>query len=464
MKIRFLRSMRNALVIVIVCLSVSLLYDVYKEPIDRLLHLDQTETNETTETGNRKQKTKKQAQKPDGQQEEGLPSAYDGRMTGKAPEVKNQGTFGTCWAVVTSSALESRLLPQEDIIFSADHISTQNSYAIGQEEGGAYNIAIAYLTAWQGPVTEEMDPYGDGVTPEGLSPVKHVQEVQIAEDKDFDAIKEMIYRYGAVQSSIYMDMGGTKVTSEYYDPENTSYYYNGEDEVNHDILIIGWDDDYPAENFTKTPSKNGAFLCQNSWGEGFGDGGRFYVAYDDTQIGRNCVAYTRIDGMDNYDHLYQTDLCGWVGRLGYGDGTCYFANLFQAERNEWLDAVGFYAVGPDTEYSVTVMDGEKDLSNALLEETKASGSFANAGYYTVNMKEPIYMEEGKTYAVVVKVHTPEADYPVATEYMADEATEEADLSDGDGYISHNGAKWTGTETEYGCNVCMKLYTTDEVKQ
>ena len=97
--------MRNALVIVIVCLSVSLLYDVYKEPIDRLLHLDQTETNETTETGNRKQKTKKQAQKPDGQQEEGLPSAYDGRMTGKAPEVKNQGTFGTCWAVVTSSAL-----------------------------------------------------------------------------------------------------------------------------------------------------------------------------------------------------------------------------------------------------------------------------------------------------------------------------------------------------------------------
>ena len=51
--------MRNALVIVIVCLSVSLLYDVYKEPIDRLLHLDQTETNETTETGNRKQKTKK---------------------------------------------------------------------------------------------------------------------------------------------------------------------------------------------------------------------------------------------------------------------------------------------------------------------------------------------------------------------------------------------------------------------
>ena len=49
--------MRNALVIVIVCLSVSLLYDVYKEPIDRLLHLDQTETNETTETGTEARRT-----------------------------------------------------------------------------------------------------------------------------------------------------------------------------------------------------------------------------------------------------------------------------------------------------------------------------------------------------------------------------------------------------------------------
>ena len=46
--------MRNALVIVIVCLSVSLLYDVYKEPIDRLLHLD--------ETGSRKRKNRHRSQ------------------------------------------------------------------------------------------------------------------------------------------------------------------------------------------------------------------------------------------------------------------------------------------------------------------------------------------------------------------------------------------------------------------
>ena len=155
--------------------------------------------------------------------------------------------------------------------------------------------------------------------------------------------------------------------------------------------------------------------------------------------------------------MYQTDLCGWVGQLGYGDGTCYFANIFEADREEYLEAVGFYATGKDTEYSIVVMDGEKDLSNALLEKERASGKLKQAGFYTISLKEPMLLEKGKKYAVVVKIYTPEEEYPVAAEYAADDATKEVDLADGDGYISHNGAKWTGTESEYYCNVCMKVY-------
>ena len=321
-------------------------------------------------------------------------------------------------------------------------------------------MVMAYLAGWQGPVLEPDDPYGDGVSDNSLTAVKHVQEMQILPEKDYEAIKEAVYQYGAVQSSVYMDMQNAFASSVYYNQLNSSYLYPGEKNANHDILIIGWDDNYPAENFNYQTSQDGAFICQNSWGTEFGEDGIFYISYEDKSIGKNTIAYTDVESADNYDHLYQTDLCGWVGQLGYGDGTCYFANLFQAERTENLEAVGFYAVGPDTEYSVTVMDGEKDLSNALLEEELASGSFENAGYYTVPLKQPVLMEKGKTYAVVVKVHIPDDAYPVATEYPADEATAEVDLSDGDGYISHNGARWTGTETDYGCNVCMKLYTNE----
>ena len=306
-----------------------------------------------------------------------LPAVYDLREQKKAPAVKNQGELSTCWAVAASSALESALLPREKEVFAADHMSLQNSFSRKQSDGGDYTMVMAYLAGWQGPVLEAEDPYGDGISDESLTAVKHVQEMQVLQEKDYQSIKSAIYQYGAVQSSLYMDMDTAFSSSVYYNQINHSYLYPGEKKANHDILIIGWDDAYPAEKFNYQTKQDGAFICQNSWGTEFGEEGIFYVSYEDGSIGKNAICYTDIEDTDNYDHLYQTDLCGWVGRLGYGDGTCYFANLFQAERNEWLDAVGFYAVGPDTEYSVTVMDGEKDLSNALLEETKASGSFSS---------------------------------------------------------------------------------------
>ena len=40
-----------------------------------------------------------------------LPSAYDYRKTGRAPQIGNQGSLGTCWAFASLTALESSLLP-----------------------------------------------------------------------------------------------------------------------------------------------------------------------------------------------------------------------------------------------------------------------------------------------------------------------------------------------------------------
>ena len=45
-------------------------------------------------------------------------------------------------------------------------------------------MAMAYLLAWKGPVLEEQDPYGDGMSPEGLEPVCHVQEIRILPEKE----------------------------------------------------------------------------------------------------------------------------------------------------------------------------------------------------------------------------------------------------------------------------------------
>lgn len=387
-----------------------------------------------------------------------LPLQYDLRSRKRAPEVKDQGSYGTCWAFAALSAMESTLLPEETHQFSPDHMTLQNGFSGNQTEGGEYTMGMAYLTSWQGPVNEADDPYGDGVSVEGLKPVKHVQEMQLLDGKDFEKIKESVFKYGGVQTAIYSALDGSKPYSPYYNSEEHAYCYVGAEKPNHEIMIIGWDDNYPKENFLMEVEGDGAFLCQNSWGKDFGDDGVFYVSYYDVNIGLHSVVYTKIEEPDNYGRIYQSDLCGWVGQLGYNKDSVYGANVFTAESKETLKAAGFYATGKETSYELYVVnqfDGIESLERRVL---VASGSLTNAGYYTVGFEKECQVEQGEKYAVVLHITTPGSAHPMAIEYAADEQTEHVDLADGEGYISSSGKKWESAEQKQKCNLCLKVYS------
>lgn len=390
----------------------------------------------------------------------GIPYAYDYETMSRAPKVSNQGSLGTCWAFAALTALSSTMMPEEEMIFSVDHMSMSNSFNLRQEEGGDYTMAMAYLLAWQGPVLESSDPYGDGVTTKGLQAVKHVQEVQIIESKDFETIKKMIFKYGGVQSSFYASVLNNRTGSnKYYNPQTNSYCYIGDEKPNHDIVIIGWDDNYPKENFNTDVEGNGAFLCRNSWGDDFGENGNFYISYYDTNIGVHNVVYTKVEDTDNYDNIYQTDLCGYVGQLGYGGESAYFANAYVPENNEELMAVGFYSTGIDSEYSIYICEDFKDISSlSNRSDPVMTGKLKNSGYYTINLDNTIQLEKGKKYAVIVRITTPNSDRPVAVEYAYDKQTSTAIIDDGEGYVSYKGTNWENTESSYQCNVCLKVYT------
>lgn len=383
-----------------------------------------------------------------------LPQKYDARSEGRTSLVRDQGSLGTCWAFASLVALESSLLPDEVWDFSEDHMTNCARFRLGQEEGGEFTMAMAYLLSWQGPVTEADDPYGDGHSPEDLEAVRHVQEIQILPSKDLTVIKEAVLRGGGVQTSLYMALEDKQSSRQ-------AYYCKAELEPNHDVVIIGWDDNFPADQFPGNVPGNGAFLCQNSWGEGFGEDGFFYVSYWDANIGKSNVLYSLIEDADNYDSIYQSDLCGWVGQLGYGSSTAWAVNVYQASDQEQLEAVGFYAINQHSEYEVYVVrqvpsePGDEDFADRRL---VAWGTLTNAGFYTIPLAEPEDLEPGERFGVMIKLITPQEIHPIAIEYDAGDGKRSVDLSDGEGYISADGGQWQHVETDQKCNLCLKAYT------
>lgn len=390
-----------------------------------------------------------------------IPTSYDLRNRERVSSVRNQLQYGTCWGFAAASALESSLLPEISATFAVDHMVLANSYNVNLYDGGDYTMGMAYFAAWQGPVYEKDDPYGDGETDESLSAAYHVQEMRVIDGKDYEAIKTAVFLYGGVQSSLYSSIRSAYTSDENYNRETTSYCYIGTEKSNHDVVIIGWDDNYPKENFNVELEGDGAFICQNSWGENFGDDGVFYVSYYDTNIGTHNVVYTKVEGTDNYDHIYQSDLCGWVGKIGYNKDSIYGANVFTADGDESIAAASFYATGSNTSYELYVVNDYKNTASFGNARKVASGTLEQAGYYTVDFNQEIAVDEGERYAILLYISTPDSTHPLAIEYdTGDEALANVDLDDGEGYISYNGKTFTDVKEKQNCNLCIKAFTND----
>ena len=276
-----------------------------------------------------------------------VPTKYDLRERQRVSLIRDQGSYGTCWAFAATSALESALMPEEQLLFSVDHMSMSNSFNVNQYDGGEYTMGMAYLAAWQGPVYDADDPYGDGVTRDDLAAVKHVQQMLIIDGKDYQGIKEAVFKYGGVQTSLYSTIASSKTKTPYYNKQTNSYCYMGQDKPNHDVVIIGWDDNYPKENFNVDLEGDGAFICQNSWGSSFGDNGVFYVSYYDTNVGTHNVVYTDIESADNYDNIYQSSKALWYE---IEDGQAFdllFLDIEMQELNGFELAAKIQETAPD---------------------------------------------------------------------------------------------------------------------
>src|SRR6056297_2972398 len=189
-----------------------------------------------------------------------LPSSYDLREEGYITPVKDQGKLGTCWAFSSIGAIESRWkrLENETVDLSEKNMVTCHGFANDPDDGGNIYLAAAYLSRLQGPLLESTDPYSNLRDTSTCyiygQPPAYIPEVRFL-PKDRDEVKRAIMNYGAISTSMYADQ-----QFQYYNPSDNTWYYNGNENTNHGILIVGWDDNKLVTGGSAVPETRGAWI------------------------------------------------------------------------------------------------------------------------------------------------------------------------------------------------------------
>jgi len=398
--------------------------------------------------------------------EASLPSSYDLRQLGKVTPVRNQGSCGACWAFGTIASLESALLPGETRDFSENNLKNNHGFDWEPCAGGNTDISTAYLIRWSGPVDETDDPYraDSAPSPAGLSVRKHVMNIihlpTRTSSTSNDVIKNALMNYGAVTVSYYDN-------SAYYNATNKAYYYSGATNANHEVAIVGWDDNFDRNKFSPSAPGNGAFIIKNSWGTSWGDNGYFNISYYDSKLGYgDLAAFTAPPGTDNYSRLYSYDPLGNLGNIGYtGNNTAWFSNIFTAQGNDRIAAVSFYNSTLNSSYTIYIYNNltsaVNPTSGTLISTT--NGTLADAGYLTIPLETAATLSTGQVFSVVVKLTTPNYNYPVPIEQSFIGYSSGASAQPGQSYISSNGSTWTDTTTiNSTMNVCVKAYAVNAI--
>lgn len=370
------------------------------------------------------------------------PSSY---KTANLPAIRNQGGYGVCWAFSTISLLEINLLKNklvsDDIDLSEFHLVNftynnvtdplggsagdtttflRSSNSVTQN-GGDIRMAFNSLMDWEGAVDETLVPYtaevAGTINTTGLSDdlarkntkihLQNYYKVNMTNQTD---VKQAITDYGALSISYYAY--GGDASNKYYNSSTAGYYcYDSNTGTNHAVTVVGWDDNYSKDNFPTEPEGDGAWIVRNSWGSYFGENGYFYLSYYDKS--------TKVEGYaveaqtsDNYDNNYQYDGTGWFSYMGYSGygGTNKYANVFTAKANESkaenIEAVSFEDYSSaGCKYNISIYTNLTDVSDpesGTLECTQ-SGQTTFDGAYTIKLNNPVYVEDGTTFSVVVEL-------------------------------------------------------------
>ncbi|WP_405296145.1 C1 family peptidase [Methanobrevibacter sp.] len=332
-------------------------------------------------------------------------SYFDLRKFNVVTPVKNQGQMGSCWAFGTTGALESAFLKATGIALDISENNIQNSglrYSYygrnSLTEGGYIYSGLAYILSWLGVVNTVDDTYDELgkislvlFTPESY----HFTDAVILDPANVTEIKEALIKYGALTAFV----NGANPKTSYYNPNTYAEYCNNGSAGNHFITIVGWNDTFSKDNFNITPPADGAWICKNSWGTEWGNGGYFYLSYYDAPLRSNYAIGYVINNTESYNNLYQYDIPGLRGYMSYdGVSSLSYVNTYEALGNDLIAAVGTYFDNANVPYTIKV-----NVNGNLIYSQKGKSSYG--GYQTIKLDKYVSISQKDNFSIEIEVGT-----------------------------------------------------------
>lgn len=280
---------------------------------------------------------------------------------------------------------------------------------------------------------------------------KNYNQDQTLTDNYINEVKQAVYNNGSVLTLAnwnYLYIKGNSMNS---------INSNARDNLNHAVVIVGWDDNYDKSNFLQKPKNNGAFLVRNSWGTN--DHGYYWVSYEDKSIVPTYTIqdYEKTASNERIYNLEEGALCSTVA---INKKTAGFVNIFSLNGKEQLDKISFYTSDVGAEYQIYYVpldqNGNLDLNG--MKAISESGTVNYEGYYTKQIKSPI-IKQGKV-AIMVVIKSSGKNTSMGAEGTYDTASAKyyvPSISKGESYLVTDYGSQDSYKENYG-NWTIKLTT------
>lgn len=425
---------------------------------------------------------------------EGIPSSYDMRDHYDVTPVKDMLSYQMCDFFTEAASIEQLLIKEgygehdvsELFLAGMQYTGYGSPSGDGGDEVwidippsdyifGSYNwLSALTLIDWRSA------PIEDGLAPVSDFTQDYVSDPSLMSDAiarvtgfkvlnpetDPDSVKSMIMQ-GYAGCLMFNAGGSFEVDGEM--TCNVPF----DIPINHSAAVVGWDDDFPAENFYLPAQNDGAWLVKNSWGTSSGlyeGDGYMWVSYE-CAIQPIVLFYDACEPYDADRNLYSYDHGVSIASDMAFDGSATAANVFTATGNETLDSVSFTTFTmSDASYSVQVYtdlaDPSDPTSGTPCLETPVTGDIWAAGAYFVPLGQDIALDRGETFSVVVTFASDGSVYvPMDTDEDGSMAGTPEYYSrpvanPGESFVMVDG-QWTDVSADGATNVRIKAYTDDD---